>query len=61
MKELGAEIVDVTLPNSEYGVAVYYIIMAAEASTNLARYDGVRFGHISGDGADISKNRAEGF
>lgn len=61
MKELGAEIVDVTLPNSEYGIAVYYVIMAAEASTNLSRYDGVRFGHISGDGADIAKNRAEGF
>lgn len=61
MKELGAEIVDITLPNSEYGLAVYYIIMAAEASTNLSRYDGVRFGHISGDGADIAKNRAEGF
>lgn len=61
MKDLGAEIVEITLPNSEYGLAVYYIIMAAEASTNLSRYDGVRFGHISGDGADISKNRAEGF
>jgi aspartyl-tRNA(Asn)/glutamyl-tRNA(Gln) amidotransferase subunit A len=61
MEELGAEIVDITLPNSEYGIAVYYVIMAAEASTNLARYDGVRFGHISGDGADIAKNRAEGF
>jgi aspartyl-tRNA(Asn)/glutamyl-tRNA(Gln) amidotransferase subunit A len=35
--------------------------MAAEASTNLSRYDGIRFGHISGDGADIAKNRAEGF
>ncbi len=61
MKKLGAEIVDITLPNSEYGIAVYYVIMAAEASTNLARYDGVRFGHISGDGSDIVKNRAEGF
>jgi aspartyl-tRNA(Asn)/glutamyl-tRNA(Gln) amidotransferase subunit A len=61
MKSLGAEIVEITLPNSEYGLAVYYIIMAAEASTNLSRYDGVRFGHISGDGADIAKNRSEGF
>lgn len=61
LKELGAEIREVTLPNSEYGLAVYYIIMAAEASTNLSRYDGVRFGHIEGDGADIAKNRAAGF
>lgn len=61
MKELGAEILPITLPNSEYGLAVYYVVMAAEASTNLSRYDGIRFGHISGDGSDISKNRAEGF
>jgi len=61
MKSLGAEIVELTLPNSEYGLAVYYIVMAAEASTNLSRYDGIRFGHISGDGADIAKNRSEGF
>lgn len=61
MKSLGAEIVELTLPNSEYGLAVYYVVMAAEASTNLSRYDGVRFGHISGDGADIAKNRSEGF
>ncbi len=61
MRDLGAVIIDITLPNSEYGLAVYYIIMAAEASTNLSRYDGVRFGHIAGDGADIAKNRSEGF
>ncbi|MFZ4461226.1 MAG: Asp-tRNA(Asn)/Glu-tRNA(Gln) amidotransferase subunit GatA [Patescibacteria group bacterium] len=61
LEELGAEIKEVTLPSSEYGLAVYYIIMAAEASTNLSRYDGVRFGHIEGDGADIAKNRAAGF
>ncbi len=46
LEELGATIKEVTLPSSEYGLAVYYIIMAAEASTNLSRYDGVRFGHI---------------
>lgn len=61
LSELGAEIKEVTLPSSEYGLAVYYIVMAAEASTNLSRYDGVRFGHIEGDGADIAKNRAAGF
>ena len=46
MEDLGAEIREITLPNSEYGLAVYYIVMSAEASTNLARYDGIRFGHI---------------
>jgi aspartyl-tRNA(Asn)/glutamyl-tRNA(Gln) amidotransferase subunit A len=44
MKELGAELVDVTLPSAEYGVAVYYVITSAEASSNLARFDGVRYG-----------------
>lgn len=43
-RELGAEIVDVELPNAKYCIAVYYIIATAEASSNLARYDGVRFG-----------------
>jgi aspartyl-tRNA(Asn)/glutamyl-tRNA(Gln) amidotransferase subunit A len=43
-KELGAEIVDVELPYAKYGIAVYYIIATAEASSNLARYDGVRYG-----------------
>lgn len=61
MRSLWAEIREITLPNSEYWLAVYYIIMAAESSTNLARYDWIRFGHISGDGADVAKNRAEGF
>lgn len=44
LKELGAEIIDVSLPNTEYATATYYIIAPAEASSNLARYDGVRFG-----------------
>ncbi len=43
-KKLGAEIVDVELPHAKYGIAVYYIIATAEASANLARYDGVRYG-----------------
>ncbi len=44
LKELGAEIVEVTLPHTEYAVAAYYIIMASEVSANLARYTGIRFG-----------------
>lgn len=42
--ELGAELVEITLPHTEYAVAAYYIIMASEVSANLARYDGIRFG-----------------
>lgn len=45
LKELGAEIIEVNLPHTEYAVAVYYIIMASEVSTNLARFDGIRFGY----------------
>jgi aspartyl-tRNA(Asn)/glutamyl-tRNA(Gln) amidotransferase subunit A len=45
LKSLGAEIVNVSLPNTEYALAAYYIIAPAEASSNLARYDGVRYGH----------------
>ena len=44
-RELGAEVVDVELPHAKYSIAVYYIIATAEASSNLARYDGVRYGH----------------
>jgi aspartyl-tRNA(Asn)/glutamyl-tRNA(Gln) amidotransferase subunit A len=43
MKNAGAELVDINLPNTEYGLATYYVIMPAEASTNLSRYDGVRY------------------
>jgi aspartyl-tRNA(Asn)/glutamyl-tRNA(Gln) amidotransferase subunit A len=45
LKRLGAEIVDITLPNTEYGIAVYYIIQPAEVSSNLARFDGIRYGN----------------
>ena len=45
LNKLGAEIIDVGLPNTKYGVAAYYIIMFSEVSSNLARYDGIRYGH----------------
>ena len=61
---LGAEIVDVSLPNARYAIAVYYIIATAEASANLARFDGIRYG-MRLDGKDPSelyaKTRAAGF
>jgi aspartyl-tRNA(Asn)/glutamyl-tRNA(Gln) amidotransferase subunit A len=64
-KELGAEIVDVTLPHTEYAIAVYYIIATAEASANLARFDGVRYGFRAEGATDpidmYGKTRAQGF
>lgn len=65
-RDLGAEIVDITLPHTEYALAAYYIIAPAEASSNLARYDGVRYGHRTAvDVADsvelFMKTRQEGF
>lgn len=65
-KALGAEVVEVTLPYTEYALAVYYIIAPAEASSNLSRYDGVRYGHrTSQDVSDsvelFMKTRMEGF
>jgi aspartyl-tRNA(Asn)/glutamyl-tRNA(Gln) amidotransferase subunit A len=64
-KELGAEIVDVELPHAKYSIAVYYILATAEASSNLARYDGVRYGHRTEDPEDLRqmyrRTRDEGF
>lgn len=61
----GAELVEVSLPHTEYAMAVYYIIAPAEASANLARFDGVRYGHRSELAKDVFslyvKSRAEGF
>jgi len=61
----GAEIVEVSLPHTEYAMAVYYIIAPAEASANLARFDGVRYGLRSVESKDVyslyTKSRAEGF
>jgi aspartyl-tRNA(Asn)/glutamyl-tRNA(Gln) amidotransferase subunit A len=65
LRDAGAEIVEVSLPHTEYGVAVYYIIAPAEASSNLARYDGVRYGLRDSSGqtlADMYRNtRSRGF
>jgi len=63
-KKEGYEIKEVTLPNIKYSLAVYYIIMPAEASTNLSRFDGIRYGlSVSGEKLfdDYSKTRGEGF
>ncbi len=51
-RSLGAEVVDVSLPHTEYSIAVYYIIATAEASANLARFDGVRYGRRVSTGSD---------
>ena len=65
LESQGAEIVEVTLPHSQYVVAVYYLIATAEASSNLARYDGVRYGFRSEESRTLSdlyrKTRDEGF
>ena len=63
-KEQGCEIVDISLPHSELAVPVYYIVATAEASSNLARFDGVRYGHRSDEAKDaltlFTKSRGEG-
>jgi aspartyl-tRNA(Asn)/glutamyl-tRNA(Gln) amidotransferase subunit A len=64
-RELGAEIVDIELPHAKYAIAVYYIIATAEASSNLARYDGVRYGFRAEEAPALRemyrKTRDEGF
>ena len=64
LRQAGAEVVDVSLPHTRHGLATYYIVAPAEASSNLARYDGVRFGARDG-GEDLrdlyERTRAEGF
>ncbi|MEM6886867.1 MAG: Asp-tRNA(Asn)/Glu-tRNA(Gln) amidotransferase subunit GatA [Pseudomonadota bacterium] len=67
MKDAGASIVDIALPHTKYALPAYYVIAPAEASSNLARYDGVRYGHRAklsqGDGITemYEQTRAEGF
>jgi aspartyl-tRNA(Asn)/glutamyl-tRNA(Gln) amidotransferase subunit A len=62
---LGARLVDVSLPHSQYAVATYYLVATAEASSNLARYDGMHYGHRTSAKGDLiatySKSRGEGF
>ena len=67
LADAGAKIVDISLPHTKYALPAYYVIAPAEASSNLARYDGVRYGHratlASGEGINdmYEKTRAEGF
>lgn len=64
-KKLGATIVDISLPNMGLSIPVYYVLAPAEASSNLSRYDGVRYGHRTAEYDDLmdmyTKTRAEGF
>lgn len=64
-KKLGATMEEVSLPHTAYGVPTYYILATAEASSNLARYDGIRYGHRNQEAKDLTslykKSRSEGF
>ena len=65
LESLGAEIIHLSLPHTDYGIAVYYFIATAEASANLARFDGVRYGYRAKDAKDLldhyGRTREEGF
>ncbi|MDP1588394.1 MAG: Asp-tRNA(Asn)/Glu-tRNA(Gln) amidotransferase subunit GatA [Prosthecobacter sp.] len=65
LESLGAIIEEISLPHTELGVATYYVLAPAEASANLARFDGVRYGHRSASAADLmehyTRSRSEGF
>ena len=65
IEDLGGEVAEVSLPSSEHGISAYYVIAPAEASSNLARYDGVRFGMRAGGDGDLVEmyetTRSEGF
>jgi aspartyl-tRNA(Asn)/glutamyl-tRNA(Gln) amidotransferase subunit A len=64
-RKLGAETVEISLPNTQLSIPVYYVLAPAEASSNLSRYDGVRYGHRAAEYTDLMdmycKTRAEGF
>lgn len=57
LEELGAEIVEISLPHTEYAIAVYYIIMSSEVSSNLARFDGIRYGDLRDKFGEEAKRR----
>lgn len=65
LEEAGAELVEIDLPDSDYAIAAYYILVTAEASSNLARFDGARYGYRSPDSPDLTSmyvnSRTEGF
>lgn len=65
LEALGAQVDEVSLPHTKYGVAAYYVLMSAEASSNLQRFDGVRYGYRSNDVENLEdvyvKSRSEGF
>ena len=65
LEALGARTVEVELPNSEVGIPCYYVLAPAEASSNLSRFDGVRYGHRAAEYEDLvdmyERSRAEGF
>lgn len=65
LKTLGAEIVDISLPHTKYAVATYYVLCPSEVSSNMARYDGIRFGHTVSKPEDLvdyyERARSEGF
>ena len=65
LKDLGADIIDISLPHTKYALPTYYIVAPAEASSNLARYDGVKYGYRSSKGNDLiemyENTRSEGF
>ncbi|MCG8507940.1 MAG: aspartyl/glutamyl-tRNA amidotransferase subunit A, partial [Rhodospirillales bacterium] len=64
-RDAGAELVEVDLPHTEYGIPTYYLVATAEASSNLARYDGVHYGHRSSEASELidlyARSRSEGF
>ena len=65
LRDQGAELVEITLPDSKYAIAAYYILVTAEASSNLARFDGARYGYRSQNAGDLAgmyvNSRTEGF